>query len=394
MGRSVPNPMSDPLSPQPLLSSYQKKIVAAAITGLALLLLFLLVVGTILVAGKLLGIFSTVIWPLATATILTLLLKPVVTTLQRVTRLNRLLSIILLYLLVILLLMGIALLVLPSLVLQAIELFEAFPPIFDKLITLLNERAPGWLSYLQDTIKADNLNKLGQQMGEVLRNVLAGSGGALKVFGQGLAGFLSWTVAVAIIPVYLFFFLQFDHAVIPRLRNFLPFLKREQQDDALFLAGEFADIMVAFFRGQFLISLIMGILLGTGFTLCGLTSGFFIGMILGLLNLIPYLGTILGVATTLPLAFFQTDGGWSITLAVLAVMALVQVIEGWVLTPNIMGSKTGLHPAVIIFSVFFWGIALNGLLGMVLAIPLSAFFVTFWRLAKRKYLPLLLSRES
>ncbi|MBC9889458.1 MAG: AI-2E family transporter [Opitutae bacterium] len=386
--------MSDPYSPQPLLSPYQRKVVASAITGLSLLLLFLLVIGIILVAGKLLGIFSTVIWPLATATILTLLLKPVVTTLQRITRLNRLISIILLYLLVILLLLSTALLVLPSLVLQAIALFESFPPIFEKLIALLNERAPGWLSYLQDNLNADNLNKFGQQMGEVFRNLLAGSGGALKVFGQGLAGFLSWTVAVAIIPVYLFFFLQFDHAVIPRLRSLLPFLKREHQDDALFLAGEFADIMVAFFRGQFLISLIMGILLGTGFSLCGLSSGFFIGMILGLLNLIPYLGTILGVATTLPLAFFQTDGGWSLTLAVLAVMVLVQVIEGWVLTPNIMGSKTGLHPAVIIFSVFFWGIALNGLLGMVLAIPLSAFFVTFWRLVERKYLPLFPDRED
>ena len=394
MGRSVPDSMSDPYSPQPLLSSYQKRIVAAAITGLALLLLFLLAVGTILVAGKLLGIFSTVIWPLATATILTLLLKPVVTSLQRITRLNRLLSIVLLYLLVILLVLGAALLVLPSLVLQAMDLFAAIPHVYDKLIALLDERAPGWLSYIQDRINADNLNRLGQQMGDILRNVLAGSGGALKVLGQGLAGFLSWTVALAIIPVYLFFFLQFDHSVLPRLRNFLPFLKRDQQDDALFLVNEFASIMVAFFRGQFLISLIMGILLGTGFTICGLLSGFLIGMALGLLNLIPYLGTILGVATVLPLAFFQMDGGWSLVLAVLGVMVLVQVIEGWVLTPNIMGSKTGLHPAVIIFSVFFWGIALNGLLGMVLAIPLSAFFVTFWRLAQRKYLPLLLNQEE
>ena len=381
--------MSDSTPPQALLSPYQQKIVAAAITGLALLLLFLLVVGTILVVGELLGTFSTVIWPLATATILTLLLKPVVTTLQRITRLNRLLSIILLYLLVILLLLGLTLLVLPSLVWQARELFELVPPIHQKLMTLLNERFPVWHSQIQGNFNADYLTDIFRQIGEVVPNLVAASGGALKGFGQGLSGFLSWTVAVAIIPVYLFFFLQFDHAVLPRLRNFLPFLKRDHQDDAIFLASEFAAIMVAFFRGQILISLIMGILLGTGFTLCGLPSGFLIGMVLGLLNLIPYLGTILGVIATIPLAYFHPDGGWSLVLAVLAVMALVQLIEGWVLTPNIMGSKTGLHPAVIIFSVFFWGIALNGLLGMVLAIPLSAFFVTFWRLAKRKYFPLL-----
>ncbi len=386
--------MSDPYSPQPLLSDHQKKIVAAAITGLALLLLVLLILGAIVAAAKFLGAFSTVIWPLAIATILTLFLKPVVAALQRATRLNRLGSIILLYVLVILLLLGIALRVLPFIVLQAIHLFESIPPIYDKLLTVLNDGAPGWLAFIEDNFSADNLNQLGQKMVEVLQKIVSASGGALKVFGQGLAGFLSWTVAVAIIPVYLFFFLQFDQDVVPRLRNFLPFLRREQQDDVLFLIREFVAIIVAFFRGQILISLIMGILLGTGFTLCGLKSGFFIGLSLGLLNLIPYLGTILGVVVTLPLAYFQTDGGWNLFLGVIVVMVLVQVIEGWLLTPKIMGNRTGLHPAVIIFSVFFWGIALKGLLGMVLAIPLSAFFVTFWRLAKRKYIPMLLGSKG
>ena len=55
------------------------------------------------------------------------------------------------------------------------------------------------------------------------------------------------------------------------------------------------------------------------------------------------------------------------------------------LTPKIMGHHTGLHPAAIIFAVFFWGTAFNGVLGMLLAVPLTAFFVTVWRLAKRKY---------
>jgi predicted PurR-regulated permease PerM len=64
----------------------------------------------------------------------------------------------------------------------------------------------------------------------------------------------------------------------------------------------------------------------------------------------------------------------------------VQAIEGWYLTPKIMGDRTGLHPVVIIVAIFFWGTALDGILGMILAIPLTAFFVTAWRLVKRKYL--------
>jgi predicted PurR-regulated permease PerM len=65
---------------------------------------------------------------------------------------------------------------------------------------------------------------------------------------------------------------------------------------------------------------------------------------------------------------------------------VVQLIESYVLTPKIMGSRTGLHPMAIIVAVFFWGSALSGILGMILAIPITAFLVVFWRLAREKYI--------
>ena len=71
----------------------------------------------------------------------------------------------------------------------------------------------------------------------------------------------------------------------------------------------------------------------------------------------------------------------------LGVKVAVQAVEGWVLTPRIMGCQTGLHPVTIMVAIFFWGTALGGVLGMLLAIPLTAFVVTAWRLARRKYLP-------
>jgi predicted PurR-regulated permease PerM len=129
----------------------------------------------------------------------------------------------------------------------------------------------------------------------------------------------------------------------------------------------------------------MGVLLALGFSIIGLKFGLFIGLALGLLNIVPYLGTILGLAITLPLAFFQEDGGWKLVGLVLLVKAIVQCVESWILTPKIMGHHTGLHPIVIIVAVFFWGTAFGGVLGMLLAVPLTAFFVTVWRLAKLKY---------
>ena len=165
----------------------------------------------------------------------------------------------------------------------------------------------------------------------------------------------------------------------------LTFLSPDVRADVVFLVREFVGIVVSFFRGQILIGLIMGVLLALGFSLVGLRFGLFIGLALGILNIVPYLGTIVGLAVALPLAFFQPDGGWALVGLVLLVKILVQAVEGWVLTPKIMGDRTGLHPVAIIFGIFFWGTALGGILGMVFAIPLTAFFVTAWRLAKRKY---------
>jgi predicted PurR-regulated permease PerM len=155
--------------------------------------------------------------------------------------------------------------------------------------------------------------------------------------------------------------------------------------DVVFLVRNFIDIVVSFFRGQFLIGLIMGLLLFLGFWAVGLKFALVLGLMLGVLNIIPYLGTIVGLSVTLPLAFFQQDGGWGLLALTLVVFIIVQNIEGWFLTPKIMGDRTGLHPVTIIFAVFFWGTAFDGILGMVLAIPLTAFFVTAWRLARQKY---------
>lgn len=129
----------------------------------------------------------------------------------------------------------------------------------------------------------------------------------------------------------------------------------------------------------------MGVLLAAGFSLVGLKFGLVIGLALGVLNIVPYLGTMVGLAVALPLAFFQPDGGWALVGWVLLVKIIVQIIEGWFLTPKIMADRTGLHPAVIIFAIFFWGTALGGMLGLVFAIPLTAFFVTALRLVRQKY---------
>jgi predicted PurR-regulated permease PerM len=168
--------------------------------------------------------------------------------------------------------------------------------------------------------------------------------------------------------------------------QFLPFLKEQTREDVIYLFDQFINILLTFFRGQIVIALAQGVLYAIGFALVGLPYGIVIGIMLGLLNIVPYLGSIVGLGVALPLAFFGEGGSIVLVLLVLVVFGAVQAVEGYFLTPRIMGNRTGLHPALIIFAVFFWGVALNGIMGMMLAVPLTAFAVVFWRLLKKKYI--------
>jgi predicted PurR-regulated permease PerM len=209
-------------------------------------------------------------------------------------------------------------------------------------------------------------------------------GGALAA-GAWLMGGIGRLLSWVVLPVYFAFFLTLR----PRGRggdDVLPFLKRETRDDVLYLAREFVNIVVTFFRGQLIVALLMGVLFAIGFTLIGLRYGFVLGLMLGLLNIIPYLGSMVGLAVCVPLAFFQEGGGLTKAILVLVVFTVVQLLEGNLLTPRIVGQRTGLHPLVVIVSFFFWSTALPGIFGMILAVPLTAFLLVVWRLMREKYI--------
>jgi len=143
---------------------------------------------------------------------------------------------------------------------------------------------------------------------------------------------------------------------------------------------------VSFFQRQTVICLIEGCYYGFGFMLVGLPYGFLIGFSLGVLNLIPLFGSAVCLPLAMPLAYF-VHGGSGLRLAlVLAVWGVGQFLDGYVITPRIQGNRTGLGYAGVIFSFFFWATLLGPVLGMLLAIPLSAFCVVFWRALKSRYI--------
>ena len=375
--------MAEPAS---LLSPAQRKIVGFAVALAASLLIALLLAALVLGLARALGYFSSVLWPLAVAGIVALILQPVVDVMERRLRVGRLMAVIILYGCFLLTLAGLAVAITPVLVSQTLDFIHTLPKLWEQASTYGQSHFPDWIAYsrqqMENPAVKDFVTNVATQVQELLGSLLPGVKAA---FGQ-IRGVIGWFVGAALVPVYLFFFLRSTGDAFGQIRGMLPFLRDDLRDDVVFLTREFVGIVVAFFRGQLLIGLIMGSIYATGFSIAGLKFGLVIGLGMGLLNIVPYLGTMIGLSIALPLAFFQPEGGLWLLGTVLAVFAGVQAFEGWFLTPRIMGRQTGLHPVAIIVAILFWGTALDGLLGMVLAIPLTAFFVTAWRLVKHKYL--------
>jgi predicted PurR-regulated permease PerM len=368
-------------------SDRQRTTIAAAITILSAVVI-IVAVGTLFwLLGAFLVKFSAVFLPLAVAAVAALVVKPYYEAISTRLKLGRVPALIVVFLSFIVPVAGLSWFFGDLLVDQVRGLIDAFPKWWAASVEWARVRAPQLVHIYNETA-------LGQAVGEAVE----GQGGAVVDVAQylgrrmvsagagvlsGVATLLGWVVA----PIYFAFFLMTDTSTIGNLERFLPFLKHDTRKDLLYLFEEFINIIVAFFRGQLIIAFLQGLLFAIGFTLVGLKYGFVIGLTLGFLNIVPYLGNIIGLGTALPLAFFQEGGGLTRVLLVLLVFAAVQMIEGYLLTPKIMGDRTGLHPVVIIVAIFFWGTALNGIMGMILAIPLTAFLVVFWRLAREKYLP-------
>ncbi|MEX2605941.1 MAG: AI-2E family transporter [Kiritimatiellia bacterium] len=363
----------------------QKAIISSALTGLALLTLVALFVFSFISVIRFLSAFSGVLLPLAAAGVLSLLMRPLYHKLIQKGKFPPSLAvatILLLLLLPFILIFGVFGGLIAS---QLSQFFMSLPEIWVNLRAWIVENAPA----LEDAlVQMGGREKVEQwiqnQSGAMLEFLAGGSRGVLKALGS-FVGLFSW----AVLPVYLIFFLIAPPFPLERLEEFMPYLKEDKRQDLLFLIRQFVEIVVAFFRGQLTIALAQGGLMAVGFTLCGLSYGFVLGLLFGMLNLVPYLGNLVGLLITLPLAWFQPDGGWNVLIGVIVVLTIVQSVESYILTPRIMGKSTGLHPMAVIFAMFFWGKALNGILGLILAIPLTAFLVVCWRLAKEKYLPVI-----
>jgi predicted PurR-regulated permease PerM len=376
-----------------ILSPLQKRFLALALTLLSICIVVGFAILLLQIAQGFVKHFSAVLWPLAVSGILALCLKPLVTLLEKKLNVGRKVAICLIYGAFIAVFATVMALVLPKIVDQTLILIENVPVLYENTRSFIFEHVPvvkDVLNKIPDTTWNEWSHAIQSNFSEMKNVVIA----AAKNAGSWANSILIFGTSALLVPIYLVFFLQMDNNPLDKLEPQLTFVKKQTRKDLLFLLEEFVKNIVAYFRGQFVIALILAVFFSTGFSIVGLKFGLILGIIVGLLNMVPFLGTIFAIAVVLPAALFQPDGGLETMLMCLGVLLVVQMIQDYVLTPRIMGKETGLSPLVIIISIFFWGAALNGITGMLLAIPLTSFLIAAWKFVFRRYISNFLATEE
>ncbi|MFC1881221.1 AI-2E family transporter [Thermodesulfobacteriota bacterium] len=207
----------------------------------------------------------------------------------------------------------------------------------------------------------------------VAQKVLPGIWGLVT----GTASFFAWLIGFFIIGLY-FIFLLLDYEAVRGWKELVPPAYRES---VVGLVDDFESAMSNYFRGQAAVASICGVLFAIGFALIGLPLGILLGLFIGLLNMVPYLQIIGLIPAGLLAIMYAVQSGvnvWMVLGLTGLVFVVVQIIQDVILVPGIMGKVTGLNPAMIMLSLSIWG-KLLGLLGMIIALPVTFLLLVYYR---------------
>ena len=183
----------------------------------------------------------------------------------------------------------------------------------------------------------------------------------------GTASAVGTIAAALIVPVFAFYLLYDFDVLIAKAAELIP--PRLRPDAEGFL-GEVDAVLGQFFRGQFTVMAILAVLYSVGYGAVGVPLAVPIGIMAGMLSFIPYVGSILALATALLMTALDWQG-WAQILWVLGVHAVIQGLEGFVITPKIMGDTVGISAIAVMFALLV-GAELLGFTGVLLAVPTAA----------------------
>jgi predicted PurR-regulated permease PerM len=372
-----------------------------ALSGLAIAILAGLVVLLVWGLGRVLDILSPVLWPLAVAGVVAYLLDPVIDYFER-RGLPRPRAIVCVFAMAIIIVAGVAASVIPPIVSQTREFAQRIPSIQTKVTHFVDE----WINNpngLYEKLKGSMTKAPAPPAQVVTTNATSGvvetntaaapianppatDGLISEKTIQSATGWIkhivptAWSLVatwfgiltgLALIPIYAFYLLLEKRGIQSKWTNYLPVKDSTFKDELVFILQSINDYMIAFFRGQVLVAICDGILYGIGFLLIGLPYAILLGAAAMVLTIVPFIGAVIIFVVAMLIALVQF-GDWQHPLLVLAVFAVVQTLEGVVISPRIMKGRVGLHPLTIIIAVMVGTTLLGGVLGGILAIPLTA----------------------
>jgi predicted PurR-regulated permease PerM len=338
----------------------------------------LVVVGAAVLATGALFAWSRALFPLLAGFLLAYLTHPMASWFER-HRLPRILG----FLAMLLIFVGVVVLI-----------FFVFVPALINELVVIGEKLPSWQEVMQERItplladvKArfpfayalleDHINTWARSTVPSLADHL------VKRLGEVLGSALSFAgvfLNLVLIPVIAAYLTVDFNRFIASLKRLVP---RPVLPTIELVVGDIHGVLSSFVRGQLVVSLALGIMYTAGLLLVRAPLALVVGPLAGLLSLVPYLGLIVGAGSSFFLSFFEHQDLMH-PIAALAVFLVAQSVEGWLLTPNLLGKSVGLHPVWVLVSLLVGG-ELFGVPGIVVAVPVAAALRVVLKHAIRAY---------
>lgn len=249
-------------------------------------------------------------------------------------------------------------------------------PVIYSQIALFISKIPGYKLNLQEIIQ-EGLAKIETINPSIASNISEAMQGLVNSAFAILAGVAdnlwSYTVAtinffaiVALVPVILYYFLRDWPKIVRNIEGILPVQGKSKTRE---IFSGINNLLSAYIRGQLNICFLLGIYYVAGLKLIGIDLALLLGMVAGFLVIIPFIGALISLCLMMTSCYFSYGVSPEL-LYILILVAAGHIIEGYILTPKIIGNRIGLHPVWIIFAVFAAG-SLFGFIGIIFAIPIA-----------------------
>lgn len=335
---------------------------------------------TILVIAAIVYLLKPILFPFAFSVIVAYLLDPVVDKLHK-KGISRAISSALIIFGSFIAIIFLSIILLPVLYTQAIDLFRQLPKY---IIYMNNQIAPKILEATKN-LDIETGQRINQTLNSAINNSIKNVFGLFSTFFANIwhSGVVIINiVALAVVTPVISFYILKDWNKLKK--NVALLIPRYNINAARGLIKEIDATLSAYLVGQINVCTVFVLFYGILLTVSGLEFGLLIGILGGILTCIPYVGFFVAFGAGMIVAFFQFDS-WSRIAIVGGIFLLGNILEGYFVTPRLIGGKIGIHPAFVIFGLFA-GAALFGFVGMVLSLPLTTVFSVIIKFMKRVYM--------